>query len=139
MLKHADAATRGLTDIGQAAKETGVSVKMIRHYEAIKLMPAVARTSAHYRLYDAKELHMLRFIKRARDLGLPMRDIRELLSLWQDRSMPCASVEKLAHKHIALLQARSQALSAMLLALDRLIRSRGRNAARSAQPVGRAR
>ena len=131
MLKHADAAARGLMDIGQAAKESGVSVKMIRHYEAIGLMPAVKRTSAHYRLYGEKELHTLRFIKSARHVGLPLSDIRELLGLWQDRSTPCDSIRSLARKHIALLQARSRALSGMLRALDRLALGPDRKAGRS--------
>ena len=129
MLKHADAVARGLMDIGQAAKESGVSLKMIRHYEAIGLMPKAARTSAGYRLYSANDVHTLRFIKRARHLGLPMRDIRDLLSLWQDRSRPCASVKKLARRHIGLLKARSQALSAMVEALDSMTRSSGSRAA----------
>lgn len=126
MLKHADAVARGLMDIGQAAKESGVSLKMIRHYEAIGLMPKAARTSAGYRLYSANDIHMLRFIKRARYLGLPMSDIRELVSLWQDRSRPSASVKKLARKHIGLLKIKSQELSTMVVALERLTRgSRG--------------
>lgn len=125
MLKHADAIARGLMDIGQAAKESGVSLKMIRHYEAIGLIPKAARTSACYRVYSANDLHMLRFIRSARYLGLPMRDIRELLNLWKDRSRSCASVRKLARKHIAMLKASSQEVSTMLLVLDRLARSCG--------------
>lgn len=126
MLKHANAMARGLMDIGQAAKESGVSRKMIRHYEAIGLMPKAARTSARYRLYSANDIHTLRFIRRARHLGLPMSDIRQLLSLWQDRSKSCATVRKLARTHIGMLKARSHELDAMVAALNPLARGSGR-------------
>jgi MerR family transcriptional regulator, copper efflux regulator len=71
-LEHAAAVDRGLLDIGRASKATNVSVKMIRHYEAIGLLPPVPRTFANYRLYGTKEMHLLRFIKRARTLGFSM-------------------------------------------------------------------
>jgi len=66
MLQHSEAVERGLMDIGQAAKQSGVTVKMVRHYEAIGLLPKVARTYANYRLYTPNDVHVLRFIKRAR-------------------------------------------------------------------------
>ena len=69
MLERADALERGLMDIGRASKASGVSVKMIRHYEAIGLLPKVARTFANYRIYAPNDVHVLRFIRRARDLG----------------------------------------------------------------------
>jgi len=122
MLKHADAMARGLMDIGQAAKESGVSLKMIRHYEAIGLVPKARRTSGSYRLYSSNDVHTLRFIKRARHLGLPMSDIRELLSLWYDRSRSSASVKKLTRKHIGRLKAKSLELRAMIVALERMTR-----------------
>lgn len=122
MLKHAEAMARGLMDIGRAAKESGVSPKMIRHYEAIGLMPKVARTSARYRLYDTNNVQMLGFIRRARHLGLPMSDIRELLSLWHGRSRSYASVKKLARKHIGRLRTKSQELNTMVVALERMTR-----------------
>ena len=78
-LEHADALGQGLLDIGRASKASGVSVKMIRHYEAIGLLKNVARTYANYRVYSDKDAHTLRFIKRARTLGFSMDDIRELL------------------------------------------------------------
>ena len=76
--RHADALGRGLLDIGQAAKSSGVSVKMIRHYEAIGLLKEVARTDANYRVYNHANVHTLRFIKRARALGFSVDEIREL-------------------------------------------------------------
>ena len=94
-LEHADALGKGLLDIGRASEASGVTVKMIRHYEAIGLLKNVARTYANYRVYSGKDVHTLRFIKRARTLGFSMDDIRELLALWQNKSRPSASVKKL--------------------------------------------
>ena len=80
-LEHAHAISQGLMDIGAAAEASGMSVKMIRHYEAIGLLPKVARTFANYRVYTPQNVHTLRFIKRARTLGFSIEDIRELLGL----------------------------------------------------------
>lgn len=71
--------------IGQAAQRSGVSAKMLRHYESLGLLPRVARTASGYRLYGEREVHTLRFIRRARDLGFSMAEITELLALWQNR------------------------------------------------------
>jgi MerR family copper efflux transcriptional regulator len=119
-LEHSDAIGRGLMDIGAAARESGVSVKMIRHYEAIGLLPAVARTFANYRVYSQNNVHMLRFIKRARTLGFSIEDIRELLGLWQNRSRPSSSVKKLAAKHMDELKRKVGELNAMLATLEDL-------------------
>ena len=98
-LEHADALERGLTDIGRASKASGVSVKMIRHYEAIGLLKA-ARTHANYRVYGPNDLHVLRFIRRARALGFSMEEIRELLGLWRNKTRSSASVKKIAGAHV---------------------------------------
>jgi Cu(I)-responsive transcriptional regulator len=119
-LEHADAIGRGLLDIGRAAKASGVSVKMIRHYEAIGLLKNVARTFANYRVYGDGDVHTLRFIKRARTLGFPVEDIRELLSLWQNRSRPSASVKKIAGGHMAALEAKIAEMQSMLTTLRHL-------------------
>ena len=105
-LERRDALERGLMDIGRASKASGVSVKMIRHYEAIGLLPKVARTFANYRVYRESDVHTLRFIRRARALGFSMDDIQELLSLWQNKSRSSASVKKLAGKHVEELNRR---------------------------------
>ena len=80
-LQHAEAIERGLVDIGRAARESGVSVKMIRHYEAIGLLSRVARTSANYRLYTANDVHIAALHPPARDLGFSTEEIKELLGL----------------------------------------------------------
>ena len=119
-LEHADALDRGLLDIGRASKESGVSVKMIRHYEAIGLLKNVARTDANYRVYADKDVHTLRFVKRARTLGFAMNDIRELLALWQNKSRPSASVKKIAGGHMQDLKRRILEMQSMVATLEHL-------------------
>ncbi len=109
----ADARGRGLHNIGEAAKRTGVSAKMIRHYEAIGLLPAADRTFAGYRIYDAADLHRIRFIRRARGLGFAMKDIATLLGLWDDRTRASAEVKTLALAHVAELDAKIAEMDAM--------------------------
>ena len=118
--EHADALQRGLMDIGRAARASGVSVKMIRHYEAIGLLPKVARTYSNYRVYSASDVHELRFIRRSRDLGVAIEDIRELLSLWQNKSRPSAAVKKIAREHAEALQKKIAEMQAMLGTLEHL-------------------
>lgn len=120
MLERADALERGLMDIGRASKASGVSVKMIRHYEAIGLVPEVARTAANYRVYRESDVHTLRFIRRARALGFSMDDIRELLGLWQNKSRSSASVKKIAGKHVDRLHRKIAELKAMTDTLEHL-------------------
>ncbi|MGE0874835.1 MAG: Cu(I)-responsive transcriptional regulator [Burkholderiales bacterium] len=119
-LEHADALGRGLVDIGQAAKASGVTVKMIRHYEAIGLLKNVARTWANYRVYGENDIHTLRFIKRARTLGFPIEDIRTLLSLWQNRSRSSAAVKKIAGAHIQVLKRKIAEMQSMVATLEHL-------------------
>lgn len=121
-LEHAQALERGMMDIGRASKASGVSVKMIRHYEAIGLLAKVARTFSNYRVYGPNEVHVLRFIRRSRDLGFSMEEIRELLSLWQNRSRSSAAVKKVAGKHIDDLKARIAEMGAMVRTLEDLSR-----------------
>ena len=119
-LEHADALSQGLLDIGRASKESGVSVKMIRHYEAISLLKNVARTFANYRVYSDNDVHTLRFIKRARALGFSIDDIRELLALWQNKSRPSASVKKIAGGHMQDLKRRIAEMQSMVATLEHL-------------------
>jgi Cu(I)-responsive transcriptional regulator len=118
--ERAEALENGLLDIGQATQASGVSVKMIRHYEEIGLLKGVARTVANYRLYSAQQIHTLRFIKRSRTLGFSIEEIRELLSLWQDRRRSSASVKKIAAHHIEELQTKIAELQDMVNTLQHL-------------------
>jgi len=106
--------------IGEAAARSGVSAKMLRHYEALGLLPGVARTEAGYRLYADKDVHILRFIRRARDLGFSIAEITELLKLWQDRGRASREVKKIALAHVADLQRRLDEMAAMKRTLEEL-------------------
>jgi MerR family transcriptional regulator, copper efflux regulator len=121
-LERADAIERGFMDIGHASKASGMSLKMIRHYEAIGLLPKVARTFAGYRIYGPNDVHVLRFIRRARDLGFSIEDIRELLGLWRNKSRSSASVKKVAGRHIDALKAKIAELDGMVATLEHLSR-----------------
>ena len=99
--------------IGAAAKASGVSAKMIRHYEAIGLIPAADRRDSNYRDYGAAEVHRLGFIRRARDLGFSIEEIRNLLALWGNRERSSADVKGLTLKHIKELEEKIAALKEM--------------------------
>ena len=109
-----------VSSISEAAELTGASAKMIRHYEEIGLMPKVSRTQAGYRLYRDADIHILRFIRRSRDLGFTMKEIELLLGLWGNRRRASADVKKLALNHIADLDVRIGEMQAMRTALSKL-------------------
>ena len=109
-------------NIGEAARASGVSAKMIRHYESIGLITAPARTEAGYRVYGERELHLLRFIRHSRDLGFSLEQTRSLLGLWQDRTRPSREVRALAQAHLDELQAKLAELQAMQATLEQLVR-----------------
>ncbi|MEO7773534.1 MAG: Cu(I)-responsive transcriptional regulator [Steroidobacteraceae bacterium] len=108
-------------NIGEASAASGVSPKMIRHYESTRLLPAARRTQAGYRQYDQNEVRTLRFIRHARDLGFSIPEISELVSLWQNRRRPSRRVKDLAQAHIRDLELKAQELLAMKSALDHLV------------------
>jgi Cu(I)-responsive transcriptional regulator len=106
--------------IGQVATASGVSQRMIRHYEKIGLMPPAARRDSGYRDYDEKDLHTLRFIGRARDAGFPIEEIRQLLALWNDRERSSGDVKSLALARAAELKRKARQLDAMRRSLEHL-------------------
>jgi MerR family transcriptional regulator, copper efflux regulator len=110
----------GAVNIGAAAKATGVSAKMIRHYEAINLIPSAGRTDSGYRTYAEADLHRLRFVKRARTLGFSIKEIDALLALWGDRRRSSAKVKALTQKHISTLELKINEMQAMKQALQHL-------------------
>ena len=109
-------------NIGQAARASGVSAKMIRYYDEIGLVRPSARTEANYREYDEREVNELRFIRRARALGFSVPEITQLLSLWRDRQRPSREVKAIADKHLAELDARIAEMQAMAGTLRELSR-----------------
>ena len=107
-------------NIGEAASRSGVSARMVRHYESLGLLPEVARTDAGYRQYTDSNVHTLRFIRRARDLGFSMAEIAELLKLWQNKGRASADVKRIALDHAADLRRRIEEMTAMQRTLERL-------------------
>jgi MerR family copper efflux transcriptional regulator len=108
-------------NIGDAAKASGVSAKMIRHYESVGLFPEASRSEGGYRQYGDKEVSTLRFIRHSRDLGFSIEQIRELLGLWQNRKRPSRQVKALAQAHLAELEAKLKELQAMQATLQHLV------------------
>ena len=106
--------------IGQAAKSSAVSAKMIRHYESIGLLPKAQRTQSGYRLYDESDVHTLRFIQRARSLGFPLETIRTLLALWRNRRRSSAQVKELSMRHVEDLERKITEMQAMVRSLKHL-------------------
>lgn len=107
--------------IGEAARLSGVSAKMVRHYESLGLLRRVGRTDSGYRQYSEAEVHTLRFIKRARDLGFSMEEIGELVGLWQNGRRASATVRRIAQKHERELAQRIEAMQSMQRTLHHLI------------------
>jgi MerR family copper efflux transcriptional regulator len=120
MTDSSDIVNTGPLNIGQAATQSGVSAKMIRHYESLGLLPTVHRTDAGYRQYGEKEVHTLRFIRRARALGFSMAEITELLKLWQNKRRASADVKRIALAHVADLERRIAEMEAMKQTLGHL-------------------
>jgi MerR family copper efflux transcriptional regulator len=110
-------------NIGQVAKASGVSAKMVRYYESIGLIAAAPRTEAGYRVYAEADMHVLRFIRRARDFGLPMERVKLLVALWKDRNRASRDVKEIALEHVAELRRKVAELTAMADTLEDLAES----------------
>ena len=108
-------------NISEAARRSGVSAKMVRHYESLGLLPTVQRTESGYRQYGEAEVHTLRFIRRARDLGFSMDEIGQLLKLWQNRRRSSAEVRRIASRHIEDLSRKLAEMEAMRRTLQHLV------------------
>jgi MerR family copper efflux transcriptional regulator len=108
-------------NIGQAARHSGLSAKMIRYYEAIGLLRPAKRSDSGYRLYQQEDLHSLAFIKRSRDLGFSLDEVARLLTLWQDRQRASADVKALAMQHIDALNQRIEELMSLRDTLGELV------------------
>jgi len=116
----ADARQQGFHNIGEAAELSGVTAKMIRHYESIGLVPEAGRTFAGYRIYSDADVHRFRFIKRARALGFSIKQIQALLGLWDNRARASAEVKRLAQAHADDLTQRIREMQAMQRTLEDL-------------------
>jgi Cu(I)-responsive transcriptional regulator len=114
-----DARQQGLFNIGQASEASGVSAKMIRHYESIGVIPPADRTFSNYRVYSQNDVHTLQFVRRARDLGFSMKQIQELLGLWQGHRAS-RDVRKVAIEHVKELEAKIREMEAMKRTLETL-------------------
>jgi len=116
-----NAHTQWPLNIGSAASLSGISPKMLRHYESLGLLGAVTRTESNYRQYSLADVHTLRFIRRSRDMGFGLDAIAELVSLWHNRRRNSASVKRITQKHLDELAQRIQALQAMQRTLSSLL------------------
>lgn len=110
-------------NIGEAAKASGVNAKMIRHYESIGVIPKAGRTESGYRNYTDNDIHILVFVRRARDLGFSMKEIKKLVGLWRNKSRSSAEVKSLALQHIKTLEQKIVQLEVMSKTLRQLARN----------------
>lgn len=112
-----------MMNIGEASAASGVSAKMIRYYEETGLIPPAGRTASGYRTYGPKEVQILRFVRRARNLGFPMEKVADLLALWRDRSRASADVKHLAEAQVRALEDRIREMQEMKAVLEHLVHS----------------
>lgn len=108
-------------NIGEAAAAAGVTPKMIRHYESLGMIPDVQRTESGYRLYSPREVAMLRFIRQARTLGFPVKQVESLLALWQDEGRASREVKELAQQQLHELEERQREIDEMRATLSQLV------------------
>ena len=118
-MEASEAREQGYYNIGQASAASGVSAKMIRHYESIGVIPPADRTFSNYRIYTQNDVHTLQFVRRARDLGFSMKQIQTLLGLWQQHR-PSKEVKRLALEHVRELELKIREMEAMKRTLETL-------------------
>lgn len=110
-------------NIGQVAKASGVSAKLIRHYESIGVIPKASRSASGYRTYTKNDIHILNFVRRARGLGFSMKEIKKLVGLWNNKSRASAEIKALALQHIKELDQKILQLESMSKTLKQLARN----------------
>ncbi len=110
-------------NIGEVSAASGVSAKLIRHYESIGIIPKAGRSDSGYRIYKESDVHILAFVKRARGLGFSMMEIKKLVSLWRNKSRASGEVKNLASAHIKNLEAKINELQSMVDTLKHLSRT----------------
>lgn len=113
--------TSSMVNIGKAAELSGISPKMLRHYESLGLLSTVTRTDSNYRQYSEADVHTLRFIRRSRDMGFSLQAITELVDLWHNRKRSSGSVKRITQRHMDDLGQRIAALQAMQRTLGELL------------------
>lgn len=110
-------------NIGEAAKISGVNAKLIRHYESIGIVPKASRSEGGYRTYSDADVHILSFVKRSRNLGFPMKEIKKLVGLWRNKARASAEVKTLAVKHIEEMEIKIAELQGMVKTLKHLAKN----------------
>lgn len=110
-------------NIGEAAKISGVNAKLIRHYESIGIIPKASRSDAGYRTYSETDVHILSFVKRSRNMGFSMKEIKKLVSLWRNKSRASSEVKNLATKHIEEMEQKILELQSMVKTLKHLAKN----------------
>lgn len=110
-------------NIGEAASQSLVNAKMIRRYEEMGIIPKAGRNLSGYRQYSENDVHILRFVKRARELGFSMKDIKQLVSLWRNKSRPSSQVKSIAMKHASELEKKLNEIQSMLTVINKLVKT----------------
>lgn len=110
-------------NIGEVSKRSDVNSKMIRRYEELGIIPKAGRSDAGYRQYSENDVHVLKFVKRARELGFSMKDIKQLVSLWRNKARPSSQVKSIASKHVRELEIKLAEIQSMLSTLNKLVKS----------------
>lgn len=110
-------------NIGEVAQISEVNSKMIRRYEEQGIIPKAGRSLSGYRQYTENDVHILKFVKKSRELGFSMKDIKQLISLWRNKNRPSSQVKKIAQKHIEELEKKLHEIESMLSTLNHLVKN----------------